>query len=556
MIARLALPLAIVSVVLIVLFLRRRAPKPRAPWAEWPDDDRDMLSIARYARARAAAHQTVLLDDRTWDDLNMDDVFRVLDRAESLLGQQALYVRLRSSPTAAHLDEFDALTTRFGLDLDGRRRAQRALARMRGVDGHDVLWLAAPGSFKSEPWHVVFPILGATTAVTLAASIVYPVLLFAVGIGSIASLVLRATVAPQLRTAGAAFRQVGALLGSASQLRPLVNAEGRAITGAIETDLPRLSRLRRIASWAGRETTGAASGDPAALIIEYLNLLFSLDGNAIYLGSREVRARADELARVVQSVGEIDAALSIASYRAQTSGWTRPTFREAGSRASLIGVRHPLLPGAVPNTVTLEPPHGMIITGSNMSGKTTFLRTLGVTVQLAQTIRMCLAERYEAPPFVVRSCIGRADDPATGKSYYLVEVETVLGLVRAAESASPHLFLFDELFRGTNTVERVAAGEAVLRALLAPRPDASPAPHVVLAATHDQELVDLLRGVYAAHHFSDAVDDNGMTFDYQLREGAAHSRNAIALLKLRGAPTGLVAYASARAKQLALRHGT
>src|SRR6185436_11711129 len=151
------------------------------------------------------------------------------------------------------------------------------------VDGHDVLWLAAPGSFKSEPWHVVFPILGATTAVTLAASIVYPVLLFAVGVGSIASLVLRATVAPQLRTAGAAFRQVGALLGSASQLRPLVNAEGRAITGAIETDLPRLSRLRRIASWAGRETTGAASGDPAALIIEYLNLLFSLDGNAIYL---------------------------------------------------------------------------------------------------------------------------------------------------------------------------------------------------------------------------------------------------------------------------------
>ena len=556
MIARLALPLAIVSVVLIVLFLRRRAPKPRAPWAEWPDDDRDLLSIARYARARVAAHQTVLLDDRTWDDLNMDDVFRVLDRAESLLGQQALYVRLRSSPTAAHLDEFDALTTRFGLDLDGRRRAQRALARMRGVDGHDVLWLAAPGSFKSEPWHVVFPILGATTAVTLAASIVYPVLLFAVGIGSIASLVLRATVAPQLRTAGAAFRQVGALLSSASQLRPLVNAEGRAITGAIETDLPRLSRLRRIASWAGRETTGAASGDPAALIIEYLNLLFSLDGNAIYLGSREVRARADELARVVQSVGEIDAALSIASYRAQTGGWTRPTFREAGSRASLIGVRHPLLPGAVPNTVTLEPPHGMIITGSNMSGKTTFLRTLGVTVQLAQTIRMCLAERYEAPPFVVRSCIGRADDPATGKSYYLVEVETVLGLVRAAESASPHLFLFDELFRGTNTVERVAAGEAVLRALLAPRPDASPAPHVVLAATHDQELVDLLRGVYAAHHFSDAVDDNGMTFDYQLREGAAHSRNAIALLKLRGAPTGLVAYASARAKQLALRHGT
>jgi DNA mismatch repair ATPase MutS len=248
-------------------------------------------------------------------------------------------------------------------------------------------------------------------------------------------------------------------------------------------------------------------------------------------------------------VGEVDAAVSVASYRVATRGWTRPAFRAAGT-AVLNDVCHPLLPDAVPNSITLAPPHGVIITGSNMSGKTTFLRTVGVTAVLAQTINTCLASRYEAPIFAVRSCIGRADDPSTGKSYYLVEVESVLALVHAARSRVPHLMLFDELFRGTNAVERIAAGEAVLRALLAPGVDGGPSPHAVLVATHDQELVDLLDGVYASYHFTDTVDDYGLAFDYRLQSGAATTRNAIALLGQRGAPQDLVAHALARAQAL------
>ena len=138
----------------------------------------------------------------------------------------------------------------------------------------------------------------------------------------------------------------------------------------------------------------------------------------------------------------------------------------------------------------------------------------------------------------MRSCIGRADDPAKGKSYYLVEVESVLGMVHAARSTVPHLLLFAELFRGTNAVERIAAGEAVLRGLLAPTPAGGPSPHVVLAATHDQELVGLLDGIYAPHHFADTVGAAGLVFDYKLQPGAATTRNAILLLAQRGAPPG------------------
>ena len=110
------------------------------------------------------------------------------------------------------------------------------------------------------------------------------------------------------------------------------------------------------------------------------------------------------------------------------------------------------------------------MTGSNMSGKSTFLRTVGVNVVLAQTIHTSLASSYQAPVFTVRSCIGRADDLIAGKSYYLVEVEALLELVRASGGDSTQLFLLHELFRGTNAVERIAAGQAVLEELIGPIP--------------------------------------------------------------------------------------
>jgi DNA mismatch repair ATPase MutS len=138
----------------------------------------------------------------------------------------------------------------------------------------------------------------------------------------------------------------------------------------------------------------------------------------------------------------------------------------------------------------------------------------------------------------VQSCIGRSDDLVAGKSYYLVEVEQVVTRLQASQSCAPHLFILDELFRGTNAVERIAAGEAVLRELLAANPRRSP--HFVFAATHDAELVAMLHDVYDPFHFADTMTDEGLVFEYRLQPGAATTRNAIALLASRGAPAAVV----------------
>jgi DNA mismatch repair ATPase MutS len=334
------------------------------------------------------------------------------------------------------------------------------------------------------------------------------------------------------------------------------------LTAALATDTPGLRRLKTIGRWVTGDPfmlsvspgpLAVVASDVVSAVYEYLNLALLLDATGLYFGAADVRARGAALTRVVAALGDVDTAIGVASYRASRSDWTRPHFVPPGSPALLVGVVHPLVPDAVPNTITLQPGRGVLVTGSNMSGKSTFLRTVGVTAVMAQTINTCLASRYEAPRLVVQSSIGRADDLLSGRSYYIVEVERLLSLVAASASRTPHLFLLDELFRGTNAIERIAAGQAILMALIGN--GSRRAPHVALAATHDGELVDLLPDAYAAHHFGDALGPDGLTFDHRLRSGPATSRNAIALLRLHGAPTAVVESATQCAAALDRERG-
>jgi hypothetical protein len=461
-----------------------------------------------------------------------------------------LYHRLRSAPLAADRDAFEVLAVRMASDTAVRERAQVALARLRDAWGYDLWWLAQPGSLETRRWHILFPAITCSMIATLALSALWPRLLLLVPIATVVNLLLRIVTAQRVGgVVVGSFRQVAPLVNAAATLAEIDDEATRPITGRLHADVAALRRLRGYAGWVSRDRTAAATGSIGATLLEYLNLLFLVDLTVLYFAAREIGARGAALLRVIAAVGDVDAAISIASFRTGLPRWTRPRFHPAGSPTVLTDVRHPLLAGAVPNSVTLGPPHGILITGSNMSGKSTFLRTLGVTAVLAQTINTCLATAYDAPVFRVRSCIGRTDDLAHGKSYYLVEVEAVLALVRASRSAEPHLFLFDELFRGTNAVERIAGAEAVLREL-------ANQTHVVVTATHDVELVDLLRDSYVPYHFTDSLGPRGLVFEYRLQPGPATTRNAIALLKLHGAPDSLVARALARAADLdGKRHG-
>ena len=528
------------------------------------DQTARLEAIAAAHRDRVAATGTTSMDDRTWADLNMDAVFSALDRTASTLGRQALYHRLRTVPTGGNPDAFEALVERMTTDKPARKRAKRALGRLRDAHGYNLWWLLEQDALDVRPWYIAFPLLTATTVTLLLLLLTpwWPRIVPLLIVAMVTNLVVRFSTDTRVFGLASAFRQLAPVIATAQSLRFLQGTDAEAITGPLQSEVPKLGRLKTIARWvSGDPFMLAVIPNPLAIVLtdfsntiyDYLNLAFLLDANGVYFGAGELRTHGAALLRVIAAMGDVDTAISVAAYRDTAGVWTRPRFVQPGTAAALNEIRHPLVNDAVPNTVALAPGHGALVTGSNMSGKSTFLRTVGVAAVMGQTINTCLAAEYAAPVFHVRSCIGRTDDLLAGKSYYIVEVESLLELVQAGASPAPHLFLLDELFRGTNAVERIAAGQAVLEELL--DGESGRTPHVVLAATHDAELVDLLSGTYTAFHFGDRVGPEGLTFDHKLQPGRATSRNAITLLRLQGAPERLVARAMTCAATLDRQRG-
>ena len=203
-----------------------------------------------------------------------------------------------------------------------------------------------------------------------------------------------------------------------------------------------------------------------------------------------------------------------------------------------LNLYNPLLNEPVPISFEFKSKN-IIITGSNMAGKTTFLKTLGVNAILSQTINTSLAKIYMAPFIKVISSIGRTDDLVSGKSYYLAEVESILRLIRASKLEVIHLFILDEIFRGTNSTERLAASIEVLK-YLANNKD------YIFVATHDLKLSEMLNHEYANYHFQEEVCEKGLKFDYKLHSGPSTTRNAISLLDYVGYPKIIIENANNR----------
>lgn len=520
----------------------RRVQQIRSSWAQQRTADRNLATIAAFSNARVMPN-THVIDERTWVDLTMDDVFAELDRTTSPVGQQALYHRLRQGQrTLEELDQFEALVEAMRDDASTREEAQLALCRISHPSSADIWSLTEPNVLPSTPWYWAFPVLAAFTFIAIAAVPFWKPALLLVLASTIVSMTMRASIASWMLVVSGPFRQIGPLLECAERLAAVLPEKARPRIEGLRASTARLAALGRIASIAKRDS--GAPGDIAGIIVEYFNLVFYLDGIALLLGRHQLERHRDALLHVLDVVGTVDAAVAVASWRTEHANWCRPSFSEAAD-LTIESVWHPLIARPVTNPVHIAPRSGLLITGSNMSGKTTYLRTIGVATLLAQTIHTVPASNYAGPTLSIRSSIGRSDSIAEGKSYYLAEAEAVLACLADASAGHRSLFLFDELFRGTNVVERLAAGEAVLRAIL----DATAASFVVVA-THDAELVGQLADRYTPLHFDGALTDGELRFDYTVKPGRATSRNAIALLSQLGAPPALVAMATARASAL------
>lgn len=305
------------------------------------------------------------------------------------------------------------------------------------------------------------------------------------------------------------------------------------LIGGVHRPSRRLARLARLCH--------ALSVRAHPLIHLGLNALLPWD---LWFAHRLARLRAQiagEAPGWLDRLAELEAAASLG-----TLAWLNPDSRwparlpDAGEgRPPVLTARalgHPLIPQArrVANDLELRGAGRLLlVTGSNMSGKSTFLRTVGLNVCLAQAGGPVCAEAFEwtwARPFC---CIRVDDSLEAGLSYFYAEVKRLRRILdeAGARDAAPVLFLIDEIFKGTNNRERLIGSGAFLRALAARN-------GFGLVTTHDLELTEIERDVPGAAnaHFQEFVENGSLAFDYRLRPGPCPTTNALRIMALEGLP--------------------
>jgi DNA mismatch repair ATPase MutS len=511
-----------------------------AEWRQPTQRFRNFPLIARY-------HETVLaepayhrLDQQTWTDLNGDELFTLLDGTVSKVGQQCLYHRLRSPLNAADaLREFDEAAALFVEQPAPRGRVQLALSRLNSTEAYYITDMLAGKALPALSWSAAAPALVLTLLATVAGGFWQPVLWFVS-----AGLFL-------LHTVLHFFYRSNIMAG----IRPVLQLSSLYRTGRDLTklNLP-LAPFQRLAAPLAQlgsivnkvaflEVETQLQGDITMLpwlILQYIKIVLLLDFIVYHNCRQQVEQHASDIRAVFEAVGYVDCAVAVAGFRTRHPHCA-PQFEPDGAGLRLVGAYNPLVSGCVPNDLTVTEA-SILLTGSNMSGKTTFMRAIGLNALLAQTIATCPATAYTAPFRRVVSSINLADSLTEGKSYYFAEAEAVLGFVQAAEKEGGYLFILDELFKGTNTVERIAATRAVL-AYLQPR-------SLVVASTHDGELGALLAPAFSEYHFSETVTETEWYFDYLLKPGPLTTRNAIRLLARAGYPDVIVQDALALSRTL------
>ncbi len=233
---------------------------------------------------------------------------------------------------------------------------------------------------------------------------------------------------------------------------------------------------------------------------------------------------------------ELESLNSLANFAYLNPHYVFPEMSANTGRFSSTNLGHPLLRPEVKVCNNFELAHNekiVILTGSNMAGKSTFLRTIGVNLCLAYAGATVNADRLDASLFRLFTCIKVSDSVQDGLSYFYAEVKRLQALLAAAKADDPLpvLFLIDEIFRGTNSRERLIGSRSYIREL-------SKGPSVGFIATHDLELIKLadeIEGVTNLH-FREEVHNGRMVFDYRLRSGPCPTTNALTIMRLEGLP--------------------
>ncbi|HXV35554.1 MAG TPA: DNA mismatch repair protein MutS [Myxococcota bacterium] len=512
--------------------------------------DRALRSVAFYARALSrlesrwagggapgerfqdSAHSYA-------EDLDLfgrGSLFELLCEARTRAGEETLAAWLLAPATAPEIRARQAAVRELAPRLDLREDLARLGDEVRaGLHPQAVCeWGAAPAALGSR----APALIAAGLAALAVAGLVHWLATPAGPLAFLLALLLEAGFWVFHR------RRVQAVVGG-------VDLPGRdlellaQLLARLEREPHRAERLEAL--HAALQTDGARASDCIARLRRWIDLLDARRNQlfaplaALLLWTPQCafaierwRSRhGAQLARWIDAVGEIEALSALATLHFEHPEYSFPEIVEAGPCFEALAIGHPLLPAdrCVRNDVSISAACPLlIVSGSNMSGKSTLLRCIGINAVLALAGAPVCAQRLRLSALAIGASIRLRDSLLEGSSRFYSEILRLRQIAELTRSALPVLFLLDEILNGTNSHDRGIGAEAVVRNLI----DAG---GIGLVTTHDlalTRLADALAPRAANVHFEDHLENGAMAFDYRMRPGVVTKSNALELMRAVG----------------------
>ncbi|KKY00950.1 hypothetical protein VN21_11275 [Paraclostridium benzoelyticum] len=496
-----------------------------------------MKNVSSYFRNKNGKN---VIDDITWNDLNMDDVFKKINNTQSTAGQEVLYDMLRTPLyNQKILTKRDKVIEYFKNNGKERYEIQFILGKLGKSNEVYITNCLFNKEDNSKSKLLKFRLLAWLPAISLLLLFLNPIcIILTVGFVVLNVFISQKNKVKNYDADG--FKYMIKLINAANKIKEKNIYEIDENINSIDASLKKLKNIKR--KRVGIQEKSIMSD--MDIFTEYANLVFLRELITYEKVKNTIIKNKEELKHVYEYIGTIDALIAIASFRESLDFYTKPYLKisekKEDNTIEFKDIYHPLVKNPVLNNGNFS--KGVLITGSNASGKSTFIKTIAINAIMAQTIYTCFAKEYKSSYFNIYTSMALKDDIHSSESYYIVEIKSLKRILDQVHNSIPCLCFVDEILRGTNTVERIASSCEVLKNI-------GNENALCFAATHDVELTYMLDDIFENYHFEESITDNDIKFDYKLHGGRTRTRNAIKLLEFMGYDKNLVENANYRAKK-------
>lgn len=541
--------IVLVIAVLLTIFFRIRwigyvKRKISNSWAKLPEekfgegfDEKKALESMKVLTSYFPGKYHV--DGISWQDLDMFKVFKLFNKDYTSMGADYLYTMLRNYGGENYdIEEFQKLKDAFDGDENFRKKVEYRLARIGKNKNYSLpLYIENMDKDKLGISPIVFMPMSIICFLSLvlaavAKSLGWWIFGYALGIGffmAAFNLILYSFIAGKIKGEFVNIGYLATFINCAGKIGKFRFANSKSIDICVE----KLSGIGFWGQFVERDIVELTEG-----IYEQLKrilLLPLISYGKVYLWVKQYKA---DIIRLYMEIGKIEAAISVLNYEKIFTDISRPQFKcEPGMEA--LEIYHPLIKKPVVNPVDFT--NVNIVTGSNASGKSTYVKSIAINAILAQAVNLVHGKSLSMRKGGVLSSMAIRDDIEAGESYFIAEIKSLKRIIEDVKAGNASYYFIDEILKGTNTVERISASASFIDYLIKNKA-------LAFVASHDIELTGLFGNSVTNIHFSETVDDkNGVSFDYRLKAGPSKSRNAIKLLGVMGFPEEIVEDAKKRA---------